>query len=49
MTFFSLMKVEILEPPHAKPEPGKYHTLGQFYAAIKQGEPMGMLTLTHLF
>jgi Ferritin-like len=31
------MPLEKPEPAYARPEPGQYHTIGQFYAAIRDG------------
>jgi hypothetical protein len=33
----TFLAIERPEPPHAKPEPEKYHTIGQFYDAIEDG------------
>ena len=34
------MQVELPEVPNAQPEPDAYHTLGQFYKAIEQGQSL---------
>jgi hypothetical protein len=41
-------QVEMPMAKGAKPEPDKYHTLGQFYDAIKQGTPNKVLSFPSL-
>ena len=42
-------QVETREKAGAKPEPDKYQTLAQFYAAIKDGKPLKSQTRNSSF